>query len=110
MPPTPKPELLQGTLDLLILKTLSIEPMHGWAISQRLRQISAERFSVNQGSLYPALNRLEKKGWIGHSAGMAENNRQVKVYRLTKAGQRQLAAEKENWELFIATMTRILEA
>ncbi len=110
MPKSTKADLLQGTLDLLILKTLSLEAMHGWAISQRIRQVSADRFSVNQGSLYPALHRLERKGWIEFELGPAENNRQVKVYRLTKAGAAQLAAEQESWNQFIAAMTSILEA
>jgi PadR family transcriptional regulator PadR len=110
MPKPAKPDLLQGTLDLLILKTLSLEPMHGWAISQRIRQVSADCFSVNQGSLYPALQRLERKGWIEFELGAADNNRQVKIYRLSKLGQKHLAEERESWDRFTATMTRILEA
>lgn len=109
--PTPnKPDLLQGTLDLLILKTLSLEPLHGWAISQRIRQVSADRFTVNQGSLYPALARLERKGWIEFELGAADNSRQVKVYRLSRLGRTQLAEERQNWDAFTATMTRILES
>lgn len=109
MPKPQKPELLQGTLDLLILKTLSLEPMHGWAISQRIRQISADEFSVNQGSLYPALHRLERRGWIAADVGAAENNRQVKIYRLTRLGESRLADERESWNRLAATMARILE-
>lgn len=110
MPKESKSDLLQGTLDLLILKTLSIESMHGWAISQRIRQISAEEFSVNQGSLYPALHRLERKGWIDSELGNADNNRLVKVYRLTRLGRTHLAEERESWDRFIAAMARVLEA
>ncbi len=105
-----KPDLLQGTLDLLILKTLSLEPMHGWAISQRIRQISNGAFSVNQGSLYPALHRLERAGWIGSELGSAENNRQVKIYKLTRLGRSRLNEEKENWNRVTTAVARILEA
>ena len=110
MPKPAKPELLQGTLDLLVLKTLSLEPMHGWAISQRIRQISADEFSVNQGSLYPALHRLERRGWIDSDLGPAENNRQVKIYKLTRLGQARLTDERESWNRLAATMAKILEA
>jgi len=103
-------DLLQGTLDLLVLKTLSLEPMHGWAVSRRIQQVSAEGLSVNQGSLYPALYRLEKKGWIDSEMGSAGNNRQVKVYRLTRAGRKHLARERANWDGFIEAMTRVLDA
>ena len=108
--PKPNAEVLQGTLDLLILKTLSMEPMHGWAISQRIRQISGEVFAVNQGSLYPALARLERKGWIAGGLGPAENNRQVKIYSLTRLGRKQLEAERESWARIAAAVARILEA
>ena len=110
MPKKTKPELMQGTLDVLILKTLSLEAMHGWAISQRIRQVSGEEFAVNQGSLYPALHRLERKGWIKGEAALAENNRAVKAYRLTKQGREQLDAERRDWDRFIAAMARVLEA
>jgi transcriptional regulator len=103
-------DLLQGTLDLLILKTISREPMHGWAISQRIRQISGEVFSVNQGSLYPALARLERRGWISGELGPAENNRQVKIYKLTRAGRRQLESERASWKRVTSAVARILEA
>jgi PadR family transcriptional regulator, regulatory protein PadR len=110
MPTKPASDILQGTLDLLILKTLSLEPMHGWALSQRIRQISGEVFEVNQGSLYPALHRLEHKGWLQSDTGMADNNRQVKIYSLTKRGLKQLTAEQENWERVVTGMARILSA
>ena len=103
-------DLLQGTLDLLILKTLSLEPMHGWGIAQRIRQISGEVFAVNQGSLYPALARLEHKGWITGDEGLAENGRKVKVYRLTRLGQKQLVEEQANWGRVAEAMSRILTA
>lgn len=104
-----KRELLQGTLDLLILKTLALEPMHGWGISQRIEQISQGVLSVNQGSLYPALHRLEKQGWISSEWGNSENNRQAKYYQLTNLGRNQLATETENWEQVVAAMTLILQ-
>ena len=88
-----KADLLQGTLDLLILKTLALEPMHGWGIAQRIQQVSREVFRVNQGSLYPALHRLEQQGWIASDWRESENNRRAKYYRLTAAGRKQLAAE-----------------
>jgi PadR family transcriptional regulator, regulatory protein PadR len=95
--PKPKSDLLQGTLDLLILKTLDLEPMHGWGISQRIQQISEDVLQVNQGSLYPALHRLEEQGWITSSWDTSENNRQAKYYQLTRRGRDQLAQEKANW-------------
>lgn len=104
-----KAELLQGTLDLLILKTLALEPMHGWGISQRIQQISREVFRVNQGSLYPALVRLEERGWIRSEWGESENNRRAKFYRLTPAGKKQLAAETRNWERLTDAIARILQ-
>ncbi|HEV8146361.1 MAG TPA: PadR family transcriptional regulator [Bryobacteraceae bacterium] len=110
MPKPPKPDLLQGTLDLLVLKTLSLEAMHGWAISQRIKQVSNGAFAVNQGSLYPALHRLERAGWIGSEVGSAENNRQVKIYKLTRLGRSRLNEEKENWNRVTTAVARILEA
>jgi PadR family transcriptional regulator PadR len=110
MPRPNKPDLLQGTLDLLILKTLSLDAMHGWAISQRIRQISNGAFAVNQGSLYPALHRLEHAGWIASELGAAENNRQVKIYKLTRLGRSRLTEEQDNWNRVITAMARILEA
>ena len=90
-------DLLQGTLDLLVLKTLSTGPRHGWGISQRIQQMSKEVLQVNQGSLYPALHRLEQQGWIRARGGKSENNRQAKYYELTARGRRQLDEETENW-------------
>ena len=104
-----KQDLLQGTLDLLILQTLALEPMHGWGISQRIQQISDDVLRVNQGSLYPALHRLEGAGWIDAEWGRsAEHNRQAKFYQLTKTGQRQLRDETAQWERMAAAVQRIL--
>jgi PadR family transcriptional regulator PadR len=104
-----KSDLLQGTLDMLILKTLVLEPAHGWGIAQRIQQVSREVLQVNQGSLYPALYRLEHQGWIAAEWGTSENNRKAKFYRLTQEGRRQLDAETENWERVSAAIDRILE-
>ena len=106
----PKADLLQGTLDMLVLKTLALGPMHGWGISQRLQQISRHVLQINQGSLYPALHRLEQQGWIASTWGTSENNRQARFYELTRAGRRQLAEERENWERLSGAVARILEA
>jgi len=106
--PKPKSDLLQGTLDLLILKTLELEPMHGWGISQRIQQISDSVLQVNQGSLYPALHRLEEQGWITANWKASENNRQAKYYALTRRGRNQLAAERENWLRLSAAVGRIV--
>ncbi|HEV8628927.1 MAG TPA: PadR family transcriptional regulator [Thermoanaerobaculia bacterium] len=91
-------DLVQGTLDLLILKVLSLEPKHGWAIAKRIQQVSQDVLQVQQGSLYPALHRLEQQGWIGASWRVTETGRQAKFYALTAAGRRQLARELEQWE------------
>lgn len=104
-----KAELLQGTLDMLILKTLALEPMHGYGISQRIQQISREVFRVNQGSLYPALHRLEKDGLIEAEWGASENNRRARYYRLTRDGRKRLSTETQNWERLAAAITRILQ-
>jgi transcriptional regulator len=104
-----KSDLLQGTLDMLILKTLALEPMHGWGISQRIQQISNGVLNINQGSLYPALYRLEQQGWIKAEWGNSENNRQAKFYELTRAGRKQLAEETENWERLATAVAQILE-
>ncbi len=102
-------DLLQGTLDLLILRTLAAGSMHGWAISQRIQQISKDVLRVNQGSLYPALHRLEAAGWIEAEWGRsAEHNRQARFYRLTKTGQRQLKEETQQWERMAAAVQSIL--
>ena len=103
-----KQDLLQGTLDLLILQTLALEPMHGWGISQRIQQVSRDVLRVNQGSLYPALHRLEQQGWIDAEWGASENNRQAKFYKLTKNGLRQLKDETAQWERMAGAVARIL--
>lgn len=103
-------DVLQGTLDLLILKTLALGSMHGWGISQRIQQISEDELRVNQGSLYPALQRLETAGWIASEWGSSENNRQAKFYTLTKHGQRQLRDETAQWARMTAAVQRILSA
>lgn len=105
----PKSDLLQGTLDMLILKTIALQPMHGWGISQRIQQISDGVLNVNQGSLYPALYRLEQQGWISAEWGSSENNRQARFYKLTKAGRKQLAEETNNWNRLSAAIDQILE-
>ena len=105
-----KSDLLQGTLDMLILKTLSLAPMHGWGISQRIQQISKDVLQVNQGSLYPSLHRLERQGWITSEWGTSENNRRAKFYRVTRTGRKQLAEETENWERLSAAIARIMQA
>jgi PadR family transcriptional regulator PadR len=103
-----KPDILQGTLDLLILKTLALGSMHGWGISQRIQQVSHEVLQVQQGSLYPALHRLEHRGWIASEWGDSENNRKAKFYRLTRAGRSQLELETSNWERMAAAVAQIL--
>ena len=107
---TPRTDLLQGTLDVLILKTLRASPMHGWGISQRIQQLSEDVLQVNQGSLYPALYRLEAKGWIQSEWGASENNRRARFYELTRAGRKQLAEERESWERFVEAVSRVLAA
>ena len=101
-------DLLQGTLDLLILKTLALEPMHGYGVSLRIQQISRDVLRVQQGSLYPALYRLEQQGLIDYDWGTSENGRKAKFYRLTKAGQKRLKDEPASWERLSAAVTRIL--
>ncbi len=102
-------ELLKGTLDMLVLKTLALEPMHGWGVSERIRQISQDVFQVNQGSLYPALQRLKRKGWIRSQWRVTENNRRARYYTLTAAGRRQLDAERREWERSVSAVNRILQ-
>jgi PadR family transcriptional regulator PadR len=101
-------DLLQGTLDLLVLKTLQTGPRHGWDIAQRIQQVSQDVLRVGQGSLYPALHRLEDRGWIGAEWGASENNRRAKYYKLTAAGRRQLSEQTEGWERFVAAVAQIL--
>jgi transcriptional regulator len=107
--PDPKLELPQGTLDLLILRTLALGPEHGWAISERLQQISKKVLQVQQGSLYPALHRLERKGWIKARWGASENNRRAKFYELTRAGRKQLELEESAWRKLTAAIAQVLE-
>src|SRR6267142_5531799 len=104
----PKSDLLQGTLDLLIQKTLELEPMHGWGITLRIQQLSESVLQINQGSLYPALHRLEEQGWIRAAWKTSENNRQAKYYELTARGRKQMAAEKENWLRLSGAVARIV--
>jgi PadR family transcriptional regulator, regulatory protein PadR len=105
----PKPDLLQGTLDLLILRSLAHGPLHGWAVSKRIRLMSSEVLTVNQGSLYPALYRLEDRGWIASREGQSPDGRRIKLYRLTAQGKRQLADEIEVWRAFAAAINRVVE-
>ncbi|HWA59372.1 MAG TPA: PadR family transcriptional regulator [Gemmatimonadales bacterium] len=107
--PTSPSDLLQGTLDLLVLKTLSLEPMHGWGISQRIRQTSRGVLDVNQGSLYPALRRLEANGWIAGEWRASEANRRARYYRLTAAGRKALGAEADGWKRYVEAVGWILE-
>jgi PadR family transcriptional regulator PadR len=101
-------DLLQGTLDLLILRTLQIGPMHGWAISERIQQISEDVLQVNQGSLYPALHRLAHRGWIKPEWGISELGRRARFYRLTAAGRRQLELESRNWDRLTTAIGKVL--
>jgi PadR family transcriptional regulator, regulatory protein PadR len=108
MPPRPPVDALRGSLDLLILKTLSLSAMHGWGISQRVQQMSDREFAMNQGSLYPALQRLEKDGLIASEWGVTDNNRQARYYRITAAGRRALGREIESWKRFAAALDAVL--
>ena len=101
-------DLLQGTLDLLVLKTLQSGPTHGWDIAQRIQSVSRDVLRVGQGSLYPALHRLDDRGWIDSEWGASDNNRQAKFYRLTRTGLRQLREETEQWELMAGAVARVL--
>jgi PadR family transcriptional regulator, regulatory protein PadR len=107
--PEPRLDILQGTLDLLILRTLAAGPMHGWSISERIQQISEEVLHVNQGSLYPALHRLEHRGWIKAEWRTSELGRRARFYRLTASGRKQLELERENWARLTTAIGRILE-
>jgi transcriptional regulator len=101
-------DLPQGTLDLLILRILDLEPQHGWGISERIQQTSSEVLCIQQGSLYPALHRLERRGWIKARWGTSENNRRAKYYELTKSGRKQLEAEKDVWKKLTAAVAQVL--
>jgi len=105
----PRLDILQGTLDLLILRTLAAGPMHGWSISERIQQVSEEVLQVNQGSLYPALHRLEHRGWIKAEWKTSELGRRARFYRLTASGRKQLELERENWTRLAIAIGRILE-
>ena len=109
MPESPQSDVLRGTLDLLILKTLSLAPMHGWGISQRIQQLSQGVLDVNQGSLYPALQRLEQKGWIDSEWQTTENNRRARYYTLTTRGRRAFGEESASWRRYVGAVEWILE-
>lgn len=103
-------ELLQGTVDLLILKAVSLEPMHGWGISQRIQQVTRGVLEVNQGALYPALHRLEDQGWLDAEWGTSENNRRAKFYTITASGRKQLATETRTWQRYANAVQLLLQA
>ena len=109
MPPRPIPDLLPGTLDLLILRTLQTERLHGWAIAERIQQISQDVLQINQGSLYPALHRLEHQGWIEADWAVSELGRRAKYYRLTPSGRRQLTIEAGDWARMSAAIDRVMK-
>ena len=106
----PETDLLQGTLDLLVLKSLTLKAMHGWGIAQRIEQLSREALQVNQGSLYPALHKLERNGLVEAEWGVSENNRRAKFYRLTAAGRQQLGEQVANWERISGAVTLVLRS
>ena len=105
-----KADLLQGTLDMLILKALSLGPLHGYGVIQRIRQMSGEMLTVEQGALYPALSRIEQKGWVSSKWGVTETGRKAKFYALTRAGRRQLAVEEESWDLLALAIAKVRQA
>jgi PadR family transcriptional regulator len=105
-----KPDLPQGTLDMLVLKALSLGPMHGFGIGQRIRQLAEDMLTVEEGTLYPALYRIEERGWIKSEWGASENNRRARFYKLTRAGRKQLQVEESNWEYLSLAVRKILEA
>lgn len=107
--PQDRMDLPQGTLDLLILKTVALGPQHGWAISERIQQISRDVLQVQQGSLYPALHRLERRGWIKASWGTSDNNRKAKFYEMTRSGRKQLEAEAATWRKLAVAVSQVLE-
>jgi PadR family transcriptional regulator, regulatory protein PadR len=104
-----QPDVLRGTLDLLILKTLLLEPMHGWAVSARIQQVSRGVLEVNQGSLYPALQRLEQKGWVDSEWRMTDTRRRAKFYRLTASGRRAVGVETAQWQIYVAAVGLVLD-
>ena len=103
-------DLIQGTLDLLILKTISLEPKHGWAIAKRIQQVSRDALQITQGSLYPALHRLEARGWIESEWGVTDQNRRAKYYHLTKSGREHCRREATAWQRYAGVMARVIEA
>jgi PadR family transcriptional regulator, regulatory protein PadR len=103
-------DLPQGTLDLLLLRTLAAGPLHGWAISERVQQVSSDTLRIQQGSLYPALHRLERRGWIKAHWGTSDNNRRARYYELTRAGRKQLEHEEESWRRLVAAVAQVLES
>jgi PadR family transcriptional regulator PadR len=105
-----KADLLQGTLDMLILKALSLGPLHGYGIIQRIRQLSGEMLTIEQGSLYPAVYRIEQRGWVSSKWGVTETGRRAKFYTLTKAGRKQLTAEEESWDLLALAIANVRRA
>ena len=105
-----KPDLPQGTLDMLMLKALSLGPMHGYGIGQRIQQLAEEMLTVEEGTLYPALYRIEERGWIESEWGTSDNNRRARFYRLTRAGRKQLKAEEAQWEYLSAAIRKIMQA
>jgi PadR family transcriptional regulator, regulatory protein PadR len=105
-----KPDLPQGTLDLLILKALSLGPMHGYGVGQRIRQLAEEMLQIEEGTLYPALYRIEQRGWVESDWGVSENNRRARFYKLTRAGRKQLAAEESQWERLTSAVAKVLQA
>jgi transcriptional regulator len=105
-----RPDLLQGTLDMLLLKALLLEPLHGYAIARRVQQLSEDALRVEEGSLYPALHRMEERGWVESSWGTSENNRRAKYYRLTREGRKRLEAEAGEWKRLSVAITRVMEA
>jgi PadR family transcriptional regulator PadR len=107
---TPKADLLQGTLDMLILKALSLGPLHGYGIIQRIRQLSGEMLDVEQGSLYPAVYRIEQRGWVSSKWGVTETGRRAKFYTLTRAGRKQLTVEEKSWDLLALAIAKVRDA
>jgi PadR family transcriptional regulator PadR len=105
-----KPELPQGTLDMLVLKALSLGPMHGYGIGRRIQQLAEEMLQVEEGTLYPALYRIERRGWIESEWGVSENNRRARFYRLTKSGRKQLAVEESQWEHLSVAINKVMQA
>jgi PadR family transcriptional regulator PadR len=107
--PTPDTKLLQGTLDMLILKALSLGPLHGYGVGQRIMQMSEDALRVEEGSLYPALYRVERQGWVAAEWGVSENNLRAKFYKLTRAGRKQLEIEEENWERLAGAVFKVMQ-